>query len=53
MVRLYDPDRHLIEVGEAMSDVCRRLRDSGLDEEGIARRMDVPVEYVREQSKRP
>ena len=53
VVRLYDPDRHVIEVGEAMSDVCRRFRDSGLDEEGIARRMDVPVEYVREQLKRP
>ena len=42
--RLYDPDRHVIEVGEAISDVCCRFRDSGLDEEGIARRMDVPVE---------
>ena len=53
VVRLYDPDRHIIEVGEAISDVCRRFRDSGLDEEGIARRMDVPVEYDREQLKRP
>lgn len=52
VVRLYDPDRHIIEVGEAMSDVCRRFRDSGLDEEGIARRMDVPVEYVRAQLKK-
>ena len=51
VVRPYDPDRHVIEVGEAISDVCRRFRDSGLDEEGIARRMDVPVEYVREQLK--
>ena len=51
VVRLYDPDRHVIEVGEAISDVCRRFRDSGLDEEGIARRMDVPLEYVREQLK--
>ena len=51
VVRLYDPDRHVIEVGEAISDVCRRFRDSGLDGEGIARRMDVPVEYVREQLK--
>ena len=52
VVRLYDPDRHVIEVGEAISDVCRRFRDSGLDEEGIARRMDVPVEYVRQQLKK-
>ena len=52
VVRLYDTDRHVIEVGEAISDVCRRFRDSGLDAEGIARRMDVPVEYVREQLKK-
>ena len=52
VVRLYDPDRHIIEVGEAICDVCRRFRDSGLDEEGIARRMDVPVEYVRQQLKK-
>ena len=39
-VRLYDP-----------AVVCRRFRDSGLNEEGIARRMDVSVEFVREQLK--
>ena len=44
VVRLYDPDRHVIEVGEDLSDVCRRFRDSGMDKEAIARRMDVPVE---------
>ena len=51
VVRLYDPDRHIIEVGESMAMVCRRFRDSGLTEDGIARRMDVSVEYVREQLK--
>ena len=51
MVRLYDPDRHIIEVGEAMTRVCRRFLDSGLTEEGVARRMDVSVEYVRAQLK--
>ena len=50
-VRLYDPDRHIIEVGESLAVVCRRFRDSGLNEEGIARRMDVTVEFVREQLK--
>ena len=50
-VRLYDPDRHIIEVGESLAVVCRRFRDSGLNEEGIARRMDVSVEFVREQLK--
>ncbi|WP_298017452.1 VOC family protein [uncultured Dysosmobacter sp.] len=47
-VRLYDPDRHIIEVGESMAKVARRFFDSGLSEEGVARRMDVSLEYVRE-----
>lgn len=47
VVRLYDPDRHIVEVGEAMAVVARRFQDSGLDEAGVARRMDVPLETVR------
>lgn len=47
-VRLYDPDAHVIEVGESLATVCTRFRDSGLNEEGIARRMDISVEYVRQ-----
>lgn len=47
-VRFYDPDRHIIEVGENMAAVCRRFRDAGLTPEQTAERMDVPVDYVRE-----
>lgn len=47
-VRLYDPDRHIIEVGESLSKVAKRFRDSGLHEEGVARRMDISLEYARE-----
>ena len=36
VVRFYDPDRHIIEVGEAMSAVCRRFLDSGLTPEEAA-----------------
>lgn len=48
VVRFYDPDRHIIEVGENMAAVCRRFRDAGLTVEQTAERMDVPVDYVRE-----
>lgn len=48
VVRFYDPDRHIIEVGEDMAAVCRRFRDAGLTVEQTAERMDVPVDYVRE-----
>lgn len=47
VVCLYDPDRHIVEVGENMESVCRRFLDAGMTPEEAARRMDVPVEYVR------
>ena len=46
VVRFYDPDRHIIEVGENMKAVCRRFLDSGMTPEQAARRMDVPLEFV-------
>ncbi|MGD9115886.1 MAG: VOC family protein [Dehalococcoidia bacterium] len=46
VVRFYDPDKHLIEVGENMNQVVRRFIDSGLSIEDTAARMDVPVDYV-------
>lgn len=46
VVRFYDPDKHIVEVGENMKTVCRRFLDSGMTAEQAAERMDVPVEYV-------
>lgn len=46
VVRFYDPDRHIIEVGENMETVCRRFLDCGMTAEEIAKRMDVPLKYV-------
>ena len=48
VVRFYDPDGHIIEVGENMRAVCRRFLDAGMTPEETAERMDVPVDYVRE-----
>ena len=47
VVRFYDPDRHIIEVGENMKFVCRRFLDSGMTEEEVAVRMDVPLKFVQ------
>ena len=49
VVRFYDPDRHIIEVGENLAAVCRRFLDSGLTPEQTAERMDVSLEYVRKR----
>lgn len=46
VVRFYDPDRHIIEVGENMKAVCRRFLDSGMTPEQAAERMDVPMKFV-------
>lgn len=47
VVRFYDPDRHVIEVGEDMAAVVRRFLDSGMTQEETARQMDVPLDYIR------
>ena len=48
VVRFYDPDRHIIEVGENLKTVCRRFLDSGMSPEETAKRMDVPIKFVNE-----
>ena len=48
MVRFYDPDKHIIEVGENMKSVCKRFLDSGMNIEETAKRMDVPIEFINE-----
>ena len=47
-VRFYDPDGHIIEVGEKITAVARRFADEGMTTEEVATRMDVSVEYVKE-----
>ena len=46
-VRIYDPDMHIIEVGENLKTVCKRFFESGMTVEQIAERMDVPVKFVK------
>ena len=46
VVRFYDPDDHIIEVGENIKTVCQRFADSGMTAEQVAARMDVPIDFV-------
>ena len=46
VVRFYDPDKHIIEVGENIKMVCKRFLDSGMTPEQVAERMDVPIKFV-------
>lgn len=44
VIRFYDLDGHLIEVGENMAMVVRRFLDSGLTLEEVSAKMDVSLE---------
>lgn len=46
VVRFFDPDKHIIEVGENMKSVCLRFLKQGLTKAEIAVRMDVPIKLV-------
>ena len=47
VVRFYDPDNHILEVGESMKIVCRRFLDAGFDEMQIAKKTGLPLKAVR------
>ena len=46
VVRIYDPDRHIIEIGENIKMVCKRFLNNGMTAKQVAERMDVPLEFV-------
>ena len=46
VVRIYDADRHIIEIAEPLSAVILRFAALGMDAEEIAERMDIPLEMV-------
>jgi catechol 2,3-dioxygenase-like lactoylglutathione lyase family enzyme len=47
VIRFYDPDHHIIEVGENIASVVHRFIRSGLTQYETAIRMDIPLDYVR------
>ncbi|MGN0478967.1 MAG: VOC family protein [Hominenteromicrobium sp.] len=47
VVRLYDPDFHLIEVGESMAVIARRLLNEGLSVEETAAQIQHPAAFVQ------
>lgn len=51
IVRLYDPDYHIIEVGEPMDAVIKRLFESGMTVEQVSEKSQYPIEYVKRFAK--
>ena len=48
VIRFYDPDMHIVEVGEPMGSVAKRLLSKGLSIEETAKRTLMPKEFVRQ-----
>ncbi|WP_279379339.1 VOC family protein [Methanosarcina mazei] len=48
VIRFYDPDMHIIEVGEPMESVVKRLLSEGLPVEETSKRTLMPEEFVRQ-----
>ncbi len=48
VVRFYDPDKHIIEVGETMKALCLRLSNEGMSSSEISASTSLPEKYVDE-----
>lgn len=48
VIRFYDPDMHIVEVGESMESVARRFLSKGLSIEETAKRISMPEEFVKQ-----
>ena len=46
VMRFYDPDGHIIEIGETMEAVVRRFHEQGLSVDLIMERSSMPREFV-------
>lgn len=50
VVRIYDPDYHIIEIGESMSSIAKRYLQEGHSIEETAQIIQHPVEFVKRVS---
>jgi hypothetical protein len=46
-MRFYDPDGNLLEIGESMEYLCKRLKDEGLVESEICSTTGLPIQFVK------
>ena len=47
VIRFYDPDEHIIEVGETMENVARRFSEDGLSIEEISEKTMLSIEFLK------
>lgn len=46
VIRIYDPDRHIIEIGESMDYVARRFLKTGMTVEQVAKKAQLPLSQI-------
>lgn len=47
VMRVYDPDGHIVEIGESMESVVLRFHSQGLSIDEISKRSSMPKEFVQ------
>ena len=47
VVRVYDPDFHMIEIGESMEVIAKRYLSQGLSVEKVSEIIQHPIEFVK------
>jgi len=47
VVRIYDPDYHIIEIGESMAVIAKRYLSQGYSEEETSKIIQHPIEFIR------
>ncbi len=45
-IRFYDPDRHVLEVGEDLITVVKRFHQKGMTNQEIHERSELPMEFI-------
>lgn len=48
VVRFYDPDGHLLEVGDSMKAVVRKMLESGMSVEEVRQKALFPLSFIEE-----
>ncbi len=48
VLRVYDPDGHILEIGETMEKLAARLQSQGMSAEEIAQKTALPLEMIHQ-----
>ena len=46
-IRVYDPDKHIVEIAEDMNTVIKRFLSQGMSAEDVSKRTMFPLEFVQ------